>query len=139
MGLIGRWQNRGSFICSECKKLKNHNQLACASGKVCDGCWLSVFERKWDQAEAEAKAKEETEKQQEHRKLVSALKVALTELHRTPPLSDDELRNLIGCAMTHGSLPQVGSDSFVQPVPDHCDRITWRGHYIHLAGLVKST
>src|SRR5687768_6877392 len=24
------------------------------------------------------------------------------------------------------------TDSFVQPVPDHCDRITWRNHYYHL-------
>lgn len=26
----------------------------------------------------------------------------------------------------------VASDNYVQPVPDHCDRITWRGQYFHL-------
>lgn len=24
------------------------------------------------------------------------------------------------------------TDTFVQPVPDHCDRVTWRGRYYHL-------
>lgn len=27
---------------------------------------------------------------------------------------------------------QVDSSNFVQTVPDHCDRIVWRGHYYHL-------
>jgi hypothetical protein len=26
----------------------------------------------------------------------------------------------------------VASDSYVQPVPDHCNRITWRNRYYHL-------
>ncbi len=29
-------------------------------------------------------------------------------------------------------VPVVGKDSFVQLVPDHCDRIVWRGSYHHL-------
>lgn len=28
--------------------------------------------------------------------------------------------------------PEVGKLGFVQTVPDHCDRITWRGAYLHL-------
>jgi hypothetical protein len=28
--------------------------------------------------------------------------------------------------------PEVDGDVFVQPVPDHCDRITWRNEYYHL-------
>lgn len=31
-----------------------------------------------------------------------------------------------------GAGVPVNEHSFVQPVPDHCDRITWRGHYYHL-------
>jgi len=29
--------------------------------------------------------------------------------------------------------------SYVQPVPDHCDRIIWRGHYYHLPLCTKDT
>lgn len=31
-----------------------------------------------------------------------------------------------------GAAEPVNEHGFVQPVPDHCDRITWRGHYYHL-------
>ena len=137
MGLIDRWHNRGSFTCKTCGQPKTRHQHA-ADG-VCDGCFQIDWERRYNAAKEELATKEKAEKDKEHRKLVSALKVALCELQRTPALSDEELRQLIGCAMTHGSLPQVGTDSFVQPVPDHCDRIVWRGHYLHLHSLVKST
>jgi|GEM_PF-4531587 len=31
------------------------------------------------------------------------------------------------------------TDTFIQPVPDHCDRVTWRGRYYHLrAGEVET-
>lgn len=31
----------------------------------------------------------------------------------------------------HGAEP-VGNESYVQQVPDHCDRIVWRKMYYHL-------
>lgn len=33
---------------------------------------------------------------------------------------------------------QVGDDCYVQAVPEHCDRITWRGHYYSLPPLAPA-
>ena len=33
---------------------------------------------------------------------------------------------------THGESKAAPSGNYVQPVPEHCDRITWRGSYYHL-------
>lgn len=30
------------------------------------------------------------------------------------------------------SVTAPATESYVQPVPDKCDRIVWRGHYYHL-------
>ncbi len=38
-----------------------------------------------------------------------------------------------------GAAPEVGSDNFIQPVPDHCDRIAWRNNYYHLPLTAANT
>jgi len=44
----------------------------------------------------------------------------------------DELRTAFSVMKAAMPEPEVDDDVFVQPVPDHCDRITWRNTYYHL-------
>lgn len=44
---------------------------------------------------------------------------------------EDQLRARIA-QLEAGGEAEVSENCYVQPVPDHCDRITWRNQYYHL-------
>lgn len=52
---------------------------------------------------------------------------------RNWPDESTKARELAGLQGVQESVAEpVTTASYVQPVPDHCDRITWRGHYLRL-------
>ena len=53
---------------------------------------------------------------------------------------NDELRALLTAQPQASALTEAAPGCFVQPVPSHCDRITWRGNYYQLPdGLTKAS
>ena len=48
-------------------------------------------------------------------------------------------RHTITAAADALSRYEALTDTYVQPVPDKCDRITWRGKYYHLDALKITT
>jgi hypothetical protein len=43
-----------------------------------------------------------------------------------------QLLGMLDAAIAQQAQPEPLTDSYVQPVPDKCDRITWRNRYYHL-------
>jgi hypothetical protein len=52
-------------------------------------------------------------------------------------LSENLMRFIQLRAQRQQGAEPVAENNYVQPVPDHCDRITWRNNYYHLP--IKST
>src|SRR5574344_1069015 len=47
-------------------------------------------------------------------------------------MMSDKNRELIAKIAETAAAQEPVTESFVQTVPDHCDRIVWKGTYIHL-------
>lgn len=112
-GSAGVWESY--YKCSQCGKMAREDS---------DGPSLSV-----DGCEAASPkvpdAAQNIPELEMHRADYNAIKAAGFE---SPGELLDAYNKLSGMEI----VPVVGKDSFVQLVPDHCDRIVWRGSYHHL-------